>query len=95
LGRKRQLVASLEKSEATDRITINSLRRVAEAMECELVYYLRPKCGSFEQLALHLAREVVRPDILAVEHSMALEDQAVGSVDEKIDEEAARLLKRR
>src|SRR5713226_8847910 len=33
-----QTVASFEKSEETHRITLQTLRRYAEAMECELVY---------------------------------------------------------
>src|SRR5260370_15781066 len=33
-----QTVASFEKSEAADRITLHTLRRYAEALDCELLY---------------------------------------------------------
>jgi transcriptional regulator with XRE-family HTH domain len=38
-------VRSFEMAEAEDRITLGSLRRVAAAMDCELVYALVPHSG--------------------------------------------------
>jgi hypothetical protein len=37
-------------AEATDRITLATLRKVAEAMGCDLIYGFVPKSGSFEEL---------------------------------------------
>jgi predicted DNA-binding mobile mystery protein A len=39
-------VRAFEKAEAEDRITLASLRRVAVAMECDLVYALVPRSGA-------------------------------------------------
>ena len=39
-------VRSFEKAEAEDRITLASLRRTAEAMDCELIYALVPRSGA-------------------------------------------------
>lgn len=39
-------VRSFEQAEAGDRITLASLRRVAAAMDCELVYTLVPHAGA-------------------------------------------------
>ncbi len=43
LGVSRASYDVLEKNEASGRITMNSLHRVAEAMGCEVVYAVRPK----------------------------------------------------
>ena len=93
LHRTPSLVLSLEKSEAEDRITLGSLRRAADALGCQLVYALVPKTGSLQGLAEKRTRAKVAENVRAVEHSMALEDQAVGGVNEKIAEETKRILK--
>ncbi len=88
------LAAKFEKSEAEYRITLKSLRRAADALGCELVYALVPKQGNIRDLIERRAKQAVTNDVLAVEHTMALENQAVGRVQEKIDDEAKRLLKK-
>ena len=88
------LVAKLEKSETEYRITLRSLREAADALGCQLVYALVPKSGSIQELAEAPARTNATENVRAVEHSMALEDQAVGGVPEKIEAEAKRILKR-
>jgi predicted DNA-binding mobile mystery protein A len=89
-------IRAFELAEARDRITLASLRKVAAAMGCELVYTLVPKANAtFEQLAEAPIRDEARKRVLAVEHSMALEGQASGRVAEKIKEETRRLLKKR
>jgi predicted DNA-binding mobile mystery protein A len=87
------LAAQFERSEAEYRITLNSLRQVADALGCDLVYALVPKRGDIQDLAQRRATAEATADVLAVEHSMALEDQAVGRTREKIQEEAKRILK--
>ena len=83
-----------EKSEAEYRITLNSLRRAADALGCELVYALVPKHGNVRDLIQRRAKEAVANDVLAVEHTMGLENQAVGKVKQKIEEEAKRLIEK-
>jgi predicted DNA-binding mobile mystery protein A len=90
-----QTVASFEKSEETHRITLQTLRHYAEAMDCELVYAIVPKAVSMKQLAENRARERVESDVLAVEHTMALEDQATTGIQDKIGREIQRILKKR
>jgi predicted DNA-binding mobile mystery protein A len=87
-------VASFEKSEAEYRISLGKLREVADALGCELVYALVPKQGTLSDLAEHRATRKVAENVRAVEHTMALEDQAVGGVEEKIQEHARQILKR-
>ena len=87
--------SALEKSEAEFTITLGRLRDVADALGCRLVYAFVPKSGSIQDLAEQQARAKAAENVRAVEHTMALEDQAVGGVDEKIDEQTKRILKRR
>jgi predicted DNA-binding mobile mystery protein A len=94
LHKSMPLVNYLEKSEAEYRITLGSLRDMADALGCQLVYALVPRSGSIQELAEERARTKASEDVRAVEHSMALEDQAVGGVQEKIEEETKRILQR-
>jgi predicted DNA-binding mobile mystery protein A len=94
LHRAPSVAAHLEGSEAEYRITLASLRNAADALGCQLVYAFVPKNGSIQQLAEERARTKAAENVRAVEHSMALEDQAVGGIERKIDEETSRLLKR-
>ena len=95
LGTSRQLPLQLEKGEAEDRITLKSLRAVANALDCELIYALVPRAGSMQELLESRARAEAKDRVLGVEHSMALEDQAVGKIDEAVEAEARRLVRKR
>ena len=94
LGRAPSLVTSLEKSEADYRISLWSLRAAADALGCQLVYAFVPRNGTTRGLWEESAKSRASENVRAVEHSMALEDQAVGRVEEKIEEETNRILKR-
>jgi predicted DNA-binding mobile mystery protein A len=95
LGTRRQLPLQLEKSEAEDRITLKSLRSVADALDCDLVYALLPRADSVQQLVEKQVRSEAQKHVLGVEHSMALENQAVGRIDEAVEAETRRLLRKR
>ena len=91
----RQAVQQFEKAEADDRITVATLRRVAEAMGCELKYGLVPKAGSFTELAERPTRDRAKRDVERVMHTMMLEDQKPENADQLIEDEAQRRLNRR
>jgi predicted DNA-binding mobile mystery protein A len=93
LGGSAAGAAYLEKSEAEYSISLGKLREAADALGCELVYALVPKSGSVQELVEQGARTKAAETVRAVEHTMALEDQAVGGVDEKIEEHTKRILK--
>jgi predicted DNA-binding mobile mystery protein A len=95
MGTSRQLSLQQEKAEAEDRITLKSLRTLANALDCDLVYALVPKADSLEDLMNNRARVQAKKNVLGVEHSMALEDQAVGNVDEAIETETRRIVRKR
>lgn len=76
LGMTAQAVMSLERSEASGKIQLNTLRRAAEAMDCVLVYALVPNT-SLTEMVDRRARELALRALRRVSHSMALEDQQV------------------
>jgi predicted DNA-binding mobile mystery protein A len=80
LGTSRQLPLQLEKGEGEDRITLKSLRAAANALDCDLVYAFVPRGETFEDLSERRACSEAESDALAVQHSMALEDQAVSQI---------------
>jgi predicted DNA-binding mobile mystery protein A len=92
LGTLRPNVLRFEKNEAGDRITLHNLRRVAEAMDCQLVYALVPKSGSFVELAEKPIRDRARRDVESVVHTMALEDQKPENTKQLTEDEARRRL---
>jgi predicted DNA-binding mobile mystery protein A len=67
----------MEQSEAKGTIELATLRRVAEALDCTLVYALVPN-KPLETIVRDRARILLRRRA-PVEHSMLLEDQAVSA----------------
>lgn len=76
LGMKQPSVVAIEQSEAKGTIELATLRRVAEALDCTLVYALVPN-KSLEAAVRDRARAFLRRRRGPVEHSMLLEDQKV------------------
>ncbi|WGG49662.1 mobile mystery protein A [Rugamonas sp. DEMB1] len=75
LGVSQSTLTALEKSEAEDRITLQSLRRAAEALDCELQYVLVPR-SSLKRRVEDRAQDVAHERVARVWHSMRLEEQA-------------------
>jgi predicted DNA-binding mobile mystery protein A len=77
---KQPTVVALEQSELKGTIQLATLRRVAEAMNCTLVYALVPN-GSLDAIVRDQALKTARRRLAAIEHSMLLEDQGVTDKD--------------
>jgi predicted DNA-binding mobile mystery protein A len=92
---KQPTVAALEQSELKGTIQLATLRRLAEAMNCTLVYVLLPN-DPLETIVRDQARAVARRRLRSVEHSMLLENQRVPAKDfeARIDELARDLTQR-
>ena len=75
-------IANLERSEAAGSIRLDSLRRVAEALDCVLVYALVPN-SSLEDTVDRRARIVAQRQVGQAQHSMLLEDQR--GADEEVE----------
>lgn len=76
-------ILQLEKREPHGKVTLALLNKIAEAMNCKVVYAIVPKapCESLEEIVDNQAREAAKELIDNVEHSMQLEGQ--GSPHEK------------
>jgi predicted DNA-binding mobile mystery protein A len=85
-------VAELERNEAEERITLATLRRAAEALDCTLVYAIVPNTP-LETMVQDAAAAAARRELKAVLHTMSLEDQAPRRRDRKemIDALAAQI----
>jgi predicted DNA-binding mobile mystery protein A len=76
MGIRQPSLVELEKSEAKGTIELATLRRVAEALDCTLIYALVPN-KPLETTVRDRARAFARGRREPVEHSMLLEDQKV------------------
>jgi predicted DNA-binding mobile mystery protein A len=89
-------LVQLEQSEAKGTIELRTLRRVAEALDCTVVYALVPN-KPLETMVRDGARAFARKRREYVEHTMLLENQKVASknleaqLDEIIREKNPRL----
>lgn len=78
LGVTQSAASYYERSEASDTINLGTLRKVAAALDCELVYALVPR-ESLEEIRARRAREVAERRVVAVSESMALEEQDISA----------------
>jgi len=82
LGVDQSRVIKLEQAEVSDAITLKSLRKVASALDCELVYALVPKTSlkvKFETQIDLVAKSLIS----SLQHSMELEKQGVSDKSQK------------
>lgn len=94
LGVSAPRITALEKSEVEETVTLASLRRAAEALDCAFVYSFVPK-GSFEEVLQTRARRIAADIIGKVDHTMRLEAQNLQSdkLNEEIENLAAQILR--
>ena len=67
-------VSRLEKGESDGSISLNSLRKLADDMDCDVVYGLVPREGSYSKVIKRQARRHVDQNFDAVNHSMMLKN---------------------
>lgn len=79
LGVEQSTVTRLEQSEARSSITVESLERVAESLNCELRYVLLPR-ETLDDQVFKQARKVLQKESQMIEHTLSLEAQETGAV---------------
>ena len=96
IGVTQQTVVDFERSEARDTIKLETLRRVADALDCDLAYFLVPRMSLEEEVRAQ-ARRKAQARVDAVAHQGRLEDQIVTSdaTEAQVLEEIDRLVSRR
>ena len=82
LGVSQPRVVALEKGEIDETLTLASLRRAAEALDCTLVYVLVPKQPLVETLRQR-AEQKADAQLNRVSHTMRLENQALTNADQR------------
>src|SRR5580700_961977 len=93
LGTTAGAVTRLEQSEAADRIRLDTLRRAADALGCDLVYLLVPR-RPLTAVVRDRARELAHHQIAATEQTMRLEGQATGKESEMEERLTEQLVER-
>lgn len=81
LGVSQPRVVKIEKAEKDGAITLDSLERAAQALDCRLVYTLVPR-RPLNDLVAERAKIIAKKRLETTGHSMKLEAQGVGAVDE-------------
>lgn len=91
LNVSKQGVMDIEKRERDGSITIKALRKIARAMDMQLVYGFVPNDGSLDALIEKRATELATLIVMRTAHTMKLEDQANSTerIDTAIKERAA------
>ncbi|WP_310572222.1 mobile mystery protein A [Gemmatimonas sp.] len=74
----RTSVAKMEQREADGGITLDALRRAADALDCDVVYAIVPRAGSLERAVKARADLIAGTLVSRAGHSMSLEAQTVG-----------------
>lgn len=88
MGVAQSRIPALEQAEAKGTITLGSLERAANALDCELVYMLKPR-KPLEQIVEEQALKVASLRLTTTRHTMALEAQELERSDD--DEQVRRL----
>lgn len=94
LGVTQQAVTDLERREVGGNVTLATLTKAANAMECDLVYAVVPRMPVHEMLH-NRARAIAAERLNRVAHSMDLEDQGVTPEEHsrQVDDLAAQILR--
>lgn len=81
LGVAQSRAVAIEQAETKGTLTLSSLEKAAQALDCRLVYALVPR-QPLEDLVEERARLLAKKRLKSTSHSMALEAQDVDAVDE-------------
>jgi predicted DNA-binding mobile mystery protein A len=76
-----------EQSEAEERISLGQLRKLADGLDCELVYALLPR-KPLPEVVQDRATQLAKEEVYGVAHTMGLEDQR--PTNERIQKQVAR-----
>ena len=77
-----QGVKRIEEREASGSVSLKSLKKVADAIDMQLVYALVPKQNSIEELVNSKSHDLAKKIVLRTGHNMKLENQGIS--DKKI-----------
>ena len=79
LGKSRANIVAVERSEQDGRANLRTIKTMAEAMGCKLVYAIIPASGSVEGIIEQQARKKAEALVNQANIHMALERQSLGN----------------
>lgn len=82
VGVTKQRTALIEKQELTGTATLKTLRRIAESLDCVLVYGFVPR-NSLEETIRNRALRIARTRLARASQTMSLEDQALSKQENR------------
>jgi predicted DNA-binding mobile mystery protein A len=94
LGVEISTVSRIESSELNGTIKLETLRRFADQLGCDLVYALVPR-QSLDRAVNQRAREVASKRVARLQQTMSLEQQGLGQADlrQLIEQEAQEVVR--
>lgn len=82
LGEHRSRTKQIEQQEIAGSLTLKTIRKIAEAMDCVFVYGLVPRT-SLEETVRNQAKQIALKRLARASHTMELENQALGKKENK------------
>jgi len=82
LGEHRSRTEQIEQQELTGSVTIKTMRRVAECLECQFVYGFVPKT-SLKEAVRERATQIAEKRLAEANQTMALEAQSLSTKENK------------
>lgn len=76
-------LTNFEKREQADSVSLATLKKAANAMDMELVYYFKPKDGSIKNAVEKQARKKAQEILNQSNQTMKLEDQETNSLSQE------------
>lgn len=83
MGIAQASVSGMEASEINGSIQLDTLQRAAAAMNCTVVYALVPNPPSLQSIVEEQAKRAALKHLAPIEHTMLLENQAIGDAARK------------
>lgn len=96
VGLSQQRISQIEQNERDRSLTLDTLDRIADALDCRVEYVLVPHLP-LDEIVWEQARKKAAAQVAEVDHTMALENQRPesDSTRQRIDEVAKRLVDKR
>ncbi len=82
LGTIKQRIERIEKDEVAAKVTLETMRKTAEAMNCDFIYFVVPK-NSLEETLKDQALKTAQKILKQVGKTMALEAQSTSNLSQK------------
>ena len=91
IGISASALTNFEKREQSDTVTLATLKKVANAMDMELVYFFKPKSGSIKSAIEKQATKKAQEILNQSNQAMKLEDQETSKKGQELELERLKM----